>query len=183
MENKEESTNHESIEPSNQLDKGNSNDDTASTNSIVNDCEEKFKSIQNDYLYLRAEFDNFRKRTIKERADLIKYGSERLITQFLNITDDFERSLEIEITKESFESFKNGIEMIAKQIRTILSQFGVEEVKCLHEPFDPTIHEALGSEETNEVPPGHVVKILKKPYRLHDKILRPAQVIVAKEKS
>ncbi len=142
--------------------------------------EEKFASLQNEYLYLRAEFDNYRKRVIKERSDLLKYGCERMVVQILGVFDNFERSLETQLTHENVEMFRSGIEMIAKEFKAILGQFGVEEIDCLGHPFDPTLHEALGSEETSEREAGFIHRVHKKPYKLFDKVIRPGQVIVAK---
>ena len=77
--------------------------------------------------------------------------------------------------------FKRGIEMTANEFRTLLKALNVEEIDPLGEPFDPLLHEALSSEESTKVKPGHVLKVFKKAYRLHDKLIRPAQVVVATE--
>ena len=141
---------------------------------------EKFK---NDYLYLRAEFDNFKRQTIKERSDLRKYGAERLVIDLLNILDIFETALATDITPEGIATFRKGIEMTAAELRTVLNRHGVEEVGASGKPFDPSVHEALSSEETNEFPAGTVTRVFKKPYRLFDRVIRPGQVMVAKPKS
>lgn len=135
---------------------------------------------RNEFLYLRAEFDTYRRNVIKERSDLMKYGSERLIAELLTVIDNFERALETKITADNFESFSKGVVLIEKELKSTLSKFGVTEVPCHGAQFDPSQHEALGAEPTSDVPEGHVHRVLRKPYKLHDKILRPAQVIVAK---
>lgn len=134
---------------------------------------------KSDYLYLLAEFDNYRKNAIKERSDLTKYGSERFLREFLNVFDDFERALETEFTPENAQSFRDGVKMIAGELRQLLQRSGVEELKAQGEQFDPFKHEALGSEPRQDVPAGHVATVLKKGYKLHDKLIRPAQVTVA----
>ncbi len=139
---------------------------------------EKFK---NDYLYLRAEFDNFRRNVVKERSELIKYGSERLLVDILGVLDNFERALETRATPENISNFIKGIEMTQSELRSVLQKFGVAEVPSQGQPFDPAVHEALSSEETSAVKPGHISRVFKKPYRLHDKLIRPGQVVVAKE--
>ena len=136
---------------------------------------------KNDYLYLLAEFDNYRKNAIKERSDLTKYGSERFIREFLNVFDNFERALEASSAEENLGAFREGVQMIAGEIRSLLQNFGVEEVKAEGLPFDPTKHEALGSEPRSDVAPGTVVRVFKKAYKLHDKLIRPAQVTVSTE--
>lgn len=139
---------------------------------------EKFK---NDYLYLRAEFDNYRRNVVKERADLIKYGCERLVVDILGVLDNFERALEIKPTAESLETYTKGIEMTQAELKSVLQKFGVNEIPSQGQMFDPSIHEALSSEETEAVKPGHISRVFKKPYKLHDKVIRPGQVVVAKE--
>ncbi len=135
---------------------------------------------KNDYLYLLAEFDNYRKNAIKERSELVKYGSEKFIREMLGIIDDFERALEAPADADP-GSFRQGVEMIAKSLRQLLQKFGVEEVKAEGVPFDPNVHDALGSEPRADVPAGQIIRVLKKAYKMHDKLLRPAQVIVAIE--
>lgn len=137
------------------------------------------EKLKNDYLYLLAEFDNYRKNAIKERSELSKYGAERFLREFLAVYDNFERALATEVTAENVESFRQGICMIAGEIKALLQRFGVEEVKTEGQVFDPMVHEALGSEPRSDVEPGHVVRVLKKAYKMHDKLIRPAQVTVA----
>lgn len=137
---------------------------------------EKAKS---EYLYLLADFDNYRKNAIKERSDLTKYGSERFIREFLTVFDNFERALEAEVSAENAQSFRAGVEMIAGELRSLLQRFGVEEVKAEGLMFDPTVHEALSSEPREDVPAGHVARVFKKAYKMHDKLIRPAQVTVS----
>jgi molecular chaperone GrpE len=141
---------------------------------------DKFKS---DYLYLRAEFENFKKQAIKERSDLRKYGSERLIVDLLGILDIFETALSTDASPENAANFRKGIEMTAAELKSALHRHGVEEVAARGKPFDPVLHEALSSEETDSVPAGTITQVFKKPYRLYDRIVRPGQVVVAKSKS
>jgi len=135
----------------------------------------------NDFLYLRADFDNYKKQAIKERSDYLKYGSERLAVEVLGVLDNFERALETKITPENLANFVKGVEMTAHELRAVLQKFGVSEIPSVGKPFDPNVHEALSSEESKEFPAGHVVRVFKKPYKLHDKVIRPGQVVVAKQ--
>lgn len=139
---------------------------------------EKFK---NDYLYLRAEFDNYKKNVIKERADLVKYGSERLLHEILSSLDNFERALEIKVSSENFQNFYKGIDLTAKSLTESLRKFGVTAIDQVGVAFDPMTHEALSSEESAQFDEGCVSRVFKKGYRLHDKLIRPAQVVVAKK--
>lgn len=146
-------------------------------------AQEEVQKFKNEYLYLRAEFDNFKRNTIKERSDLRKYGSERLAVDLLNVLDIFDTALSAGVNAENFENFKKGIELTAQELRNTLQRHGVEEAPAKGQPFDPTLHEALSSEETDEVPAGTITNVFKKPYKLHDRVIRHGQVIVAKPKS
>lgn len=137
---------------------------------------EKSKS---EYLYLLAEFDNYRRNAIKERSELMKFGAEKFIREFLGVLDNFERALESDPKNES--SFREGVQMIASEMKSLLSKFSVEEVKSEGVAFDPTLHEALSSEPRSDMAPGHVARVFKKAYKLHDRLIRPAQVTVATE--
>ncbi len=136
---------------------------------------------KNDYLYLRADFDNYKKSVIRERADILKYGSERVFTELLEIVDNFERALESEVTKDNFESLLKGIRLIHGEMKTVLNKFGVQEIPAMGLKFDPNIHNALSTEPTAKVPSGHISQVFKKPYKLHDRIIRPGHVVIAVE--
>lgn len=141
--------------------------------------EAELTKAKNDYLYLMAEFDNYRRNAIKERSELTKYGSERFVRDFLNVFDNFERALESEITEDNVQSFREGVRMISGEFKSLLQRFGVEEIKAEGEAFDPAKHEALSSEPREDMPPGSVARVFKKAYKMHDKLIRTAQVIVS----
>ena len=139
------------------------------------------KNLRKDLLYLRAEFENYKRQAIKERSLLIKYGGQELAVALLEILDTFERALEMEINPETMASFEKGIRLTASELKTTLSRFGIQAIECTNQAFDPSIHEAIGSEETPHTTPGHITKVFKKPYKFHDKTIRTGQVIVAKQ--
>lgn len=150
--------------------------------SIKKDTEaDQNKQIRNDYLYLRAEFDNYKKNVIKERSDLIKYAGERLAYDLLNVLDIFDKALNTEVTSENFKSFKDGVELTASELNKTLEKYGIREIKSLGEKFDPNFHEALTQAPSDEYEPGTVIDVFKKGYKYQDKTLRPAQVVVSKE--
>lgn len=142
----------------------------------------ELEKAKNDYLYLRAEYDNYRKQAIKERSDLLKYAGERLAFDLLDTLDIFETALAGEVSDTNVKNFIEGIELTAQQLRATLEKHGITPVKSEGEVFNPELHEALSSEETDKVPAGHISRVFKKPYKYHDKLLRPGQVVVAKEK-
>ena len=149
--------------------------------SQIDELKAQVEKFKNDFLYLRAEFDNYKRNVIKERADLLKYGSERLISEILSVVDNFERALATQPTAENLATYAKGIEMTEKELKSALTKFGVSEVPALGLAFDPSVHEALSSEETSQYKPGYVSRVFRKPYKLHDRVIRPGQVIVAKE--
>jgi molecular chaperone GrpE len=138
---------------------------------------EKFK---NDFLYLRAEFENYKRNAIKERSDLLKYGGERLARDLVGVLDNFERALAVEIKPEALDTYTKGVQMTAQELKTVLEKHGIKEVPSEKTPFDPAIHEALGSEPSTAVQDGHVLRVFEKPYRFHEKLLRVGRVIIAR---
>jgi molecular chaperone GrpE len=149
--------------------------------SEIKKLQEQSEKYKNDYLYLRAEFENYKRNAIKERSETIKYGSERLINEILGVADNFERALQTKVSPETMNTYVQGVEMTANELKQVLQRNGVTEVKVEGTPFDPNTMEALSSEPTNEMAPGHVFRVFKKAYKLHDKVIRPAQVVVAKK--
>lgn len=166
------------------MSQNNSNTDEAQTNAetqaLIDDLRAQVEKFKNDYLYLRAEFDTYRRNAIKERSEQSKYGSERLVVDLLGILDNFERAMETRLSAENFANYAKGVEMTASEFRSTLARHGVTEVPSLGQPFDPVHHEALTSETTTATPAGSVLRVLRKPYKLHEKVIRPGQVIVAR---
>lgn len=151
---------------------------------VVNEepsAQETIEKLKNDYLYLRAEFDNYRRHVVKERSDLQKYAAEKVLHDLLGILDNFDLALSFKLTSENLANYTKGVELISKELKSLLNKSGVSELKTDGEPFDPNLHEALTNEASNEVPPGHVLRTFKKGYRLHEKLMRPAQVVVSKK--
>lgn len=142
-------------------------------------AQEEAAKWKNEYLYLRAEFENYKKNAIKERSDLLKFGAERVSRDVLEVVDNFERALETKLTADSLQNYKSGVEMIANELKDALAKHGIQEVPSHGQPFNPLHHEALSTETTVQIPDGHVARVFKKPYKLHDKVIRMGQVIVA----
>lgn len=136
---------------------------------------------KNDYLYLRADFDNYKKSVIKERSDLLKYGSERVFVDLLEVVDNFDRALNVEITKDNLDSVLKGIRLIHDEMKAVLTRFGVQELPALGQKFDPNIHNALSTEPTDKFPSGHISQVFKKPYKLYERTIRPGHVVIAVE--
>lgn len=159
-----------------------SNESGASAEEMIEGLKFDVEKWKNDYLYLRSEFETYKRNAIKERADISKYGSERLINDILAVVDNFDRALATTLTPENIDTYSKGVKMTAAELKNTLTRFGVTEVKCEGLPFDPALHEALGAEDSESIPEGHISKVYRTAYKLHDRLIRPAQVVVAKAK-
>jgi molecular chaperone GrpE len=125
---------------------------------------------------LQAEFDNARKREIKERADSRDYAISNTVEPFLSVMDNFQLALKADGTKEQLRA---GVELILKQMEDALKGLNVAAVESVGAQFDPRIHEALGSIETKEFPDHQVLEEIRRGYKIRDKLLRPALVRIA----
>lgn len=153
------------------------------TEDVATKLATELEQIKKDYLYLNADFDNYKKQAIKERSELLRFGAERFIREFLDIADNFERALASEVNSENLSTFVNGVQIIQREIQALLAKHGVREVDPLGQPFDPSSHEALTSETSDQYQPGMISRVFKKAYKYHDRLIRPAQVVVAKANS
>ncbi|AFQ45834.1 nucleotide exchange factor GrpE [Desulfosporosinus meridiei] len=130
-------------------------------------------------LRLQAEFDNYRKRTQKEKTEIIKYASERLISELLPVLDNFERAASSAQVNPDFNAFSQGIDMIYRQLQTALNKEGLKAIEAAGQPFDPNLHDAVLRVESDEHPENTVVEELQKGYYLKEKVLRPSMVKVS----
>lgn len=138
-------------------------------------------TLEKDMLYLRAEFENYKKQAIKERSNLIRYGGKELVLALLDILDNFDRALGMEVSVDTIHSFKEGVFLTASGLKATLDRFGIRAIDCVNQAFDPSLHEAIGSEESEDVTPGQITQVLKKPYKFHDKVIRTGQVVISKK--
>ncbi len=130
-----------------------------------------------------ADFDNFKKRAAREKQDALRYATEGLISKIIPVLDNFEMALAAaqNSSAEGLKSLQDGVTMIQSQLKSALTDSGLEEVDATGKPFDPNIHEAVSQQESNDVPEGHVLQQLRKGYKIRERLLRPATVIVAKK--
>jgi molecular chaperone GrpE len=165
---KQEYTEQESLEQDNQkvLDE-------------IKAIEEKSKELLDKYLRLSAEFDNYRKRTLKEKTELIKTASEELIRKLIPFVDDIERGLNAVNTSQDLEAIKQGMNLIYSRFKDFLQINGVKEIEALHQEFDTDFHEAVTKiPAPEEELKGKVVDVVEKGYTLHDKVIRYPKVVV-----
>jgi molecular chaperone GrpE len=128
----------------------------------------------------QAEWENARKRILREKEDAVRYAGEALLEKLLPVLDNFEMGMKAAETATDAKSIAQGLEMVLKQFQQVLKESGVETIDAVGQAFDPHRHEALGQHESEEHPEGHVVTQLRKGYKLKDRLLRAASVFVAK---
>jgi len=134
---------------------------------------------QNRYLRAQADFDNFRRRTLKEKEDLAQYASMKLITQLLPVLDNFERALQTAGEAAEGDSFAKGVDMIYRQLSQVLEAEGLKPMDAVGQPFDPELHQAIMRVESEEHEEGIVLEAVQTGYVLKDKVIRPAMVKVS----
>lgn len=132
-----------------------------------------------------ADFDNFKKRAAREKQDAIRYANEGLLEKLVPVLDNFDAALAATQTgsndSAAAQSLQTGVSMIFQQLKKVLTDAGLEEVNATGQKFDPNLHEAVSQQESKEVPEGQVLQQLRKGYKLRDRLLRPATVVVAKK--
>ena len=129
----------------------------------------------------QAELANFRKRTDEERISLGKYSNSRLITKLLPVKEDLDLALSHAPESAPNDSWLEGIKLIQRKLNSFLESEGVAEIDGVGAIFNPMEHEAVGTEDSTEHTPGHIIQVVRAGYRLHDRVIQPAQVIVARE--
>ena len=144
--------------------------------------EKKYEDLNNKYIRLAADFDNFRKRTASERQDLLKYGAADVLEKLTSVLDTFDRAKDSLKDIDNCEKVKESYEVAYKQLLDTLKKVGLEEIEALGKEFNPNEHEAITQVPTDEYDEDHVAVVAQKGYKLLDKVLRPALVGVAKKK-
>lgn len=141
--------------------------------------QEAYDKLNQQYIRLAADFDNYRKRQEQERESLVKYGTENALKKMLEVLDNFERGQKALEGVEDVAKIKECFQLVHKQVWDTLSKLGLEEIKAVGEEFDPNFHEAVMQTPTTEHPEHTVINELQKGYKVGDKILRPTLVNVA----
>src|SRR5438094_7204289 len=128
-------------------------------------------------LQTQADFENYKKRAARERDEGIKYANRSLLERLVSIVDNFE--LGLSAAREERSPIYSGMNMVLKQLTDFLTENGLEPIDAVGKQFDPNLHEAIGHEPSNKVPEGHVIRQTRRGYRLKDRLLRPATVVVS----
>jgi len=136
--------------------------------------------LKDRLLRAQAEWDNSRKRILREKEDAVRYAGESFLERLLPVLDNFEMGMQAAKTATDAKSIAQGLEMVLAQFQQALRDAGVETIDAVGHPFDPHRHEALGHHESDDHPEGHVLSQVRKGYKLKDRLLRAASVFVAK---
>lgn len=162
-------------------------DSTEDTTGNTLECggtpEEELQISQDKYLRLAAEFENYKRRAQRDQSDSIRFGNESLLKNLLPIIDNLERAIQCAKDVGTSGPLLEGVELTHKQFLETVSKVGVRQLSTTGNSFDPAIHQAVTQVESENVEPNTVIEEFQKGYLLHDRILRPAMVSVAKEKS
>ena len=175
-----------SAEQSAEENQASSADDAAkesdATNAEIESLKIALAEANNRHLRLMAEFENFRRRSAKEQLDLIETANGKLLEKLSEVQDNFERAFAAENKAQDLEAFEKGMQMIYNQFAKVLTDAGLEQIDPTGKEFDPNLHEALMQQPSETIPEGHVVTVFQKGYKLKNKILKTAKVIVSSGK-
>ena len=178
---KNDENSNETIETTEAETKNTSETTEENKDSEVNPLQEKYDTLNNQYIRLAADFDNFRKRNEQEREALLKYGAESTLKKMLEVLDNFERGLKAIETVNDCEKVKECYNLAYKNFTDVLTKAGLETIKAEGEVFDPNFHEAVMQTPSSDVPEHTIIAELQKGYKLGDRVLRPTLVNVATE--
>lgn len=148
-------------------------------NAEFDKLKEDYDKLNNQYLRLAADFDNFRKRQEAERENLLKYGLENAMKKMLDVLDNFDRGEKALEKVEDCQQVKDSFNLVHKQTLEVMTKLGLELIEAENQEFDPNFHEAVMRTPTEEHPENTVISVLQKGYKIGDKVLRPALVNVA----
>ncbi|PAW76906.1 MAG: nucleotide exchange factor GrpE [Verrucomicrobia bacterium Tous-C9LFEB] len=154
---------------------------TADDFKKLQDAAAQAEALRDRLLRTQADWDNYRKRAIREKEEAVRYAAEGVMEKLLPILDSFEMGLQAAKTATEAAAIAQGMQMIYTQFQNLLKDVGVETIDAVGHPFDPHRHEALGHQESAEHEEGTVVGQMRKGYKLKDRLLRPASVFVAKK--
>jgi len=140
----------------------------------------RIEKLEDGLLRAKADYQNLQRRAATERSQAIRYGNAELFKGLLGVVDDFERALAAAEATENHDAVVRGVRMVYENLTRSLTAQGLETIDALHQPFDPSIHEALLQQPSAEHPAGTVIEEVAKGYRLHDRVLRPSKVVVSK---
>lgn len=153
--------------------------DDDSPETIIVQLQEKLAEAEKEVLRVQADMENYRKRTRRDMQDQLKYANLPLVTEIVGAVDNLQRAIETANTNQSTEGLVEGVSMVATQLCELLDQNGCQKISALGEAFDPNVHEAIQMQPSDQYEANQVSLEVRTGYRLHDRVVRPAQVFVS----
>lgn len=135
-------------------------------------------------LRLLADYENFRKRALRERQEAARYGSQNLVKDLLSVVDNLDRAIDHAQQSEGgdLQSLLHGVELVQREVTVVLAKHHVIEIEAQGKPFNPALHEAMAQIDSENAEPNTIIDVLEKGYQLHDRLVRPSRVVVARER-
>ena len=157
----------------------NTEENSEKNNSELDELQKKYDTLNQQYLRLTADFDNYRKRQEHEREELLKFGTENALKKMIEVLDNFERGKKALENVEDCQTVKDSFDLVHKQVVEALTKLGLEVIETEGKAFDPNFHDAVMQTPTSDKPEHTIINELQKGYKMGDKVLRPALVNVA----
>lgn len=157
----------------------NTEENSEKNNSELDELQKKYDTLNQQYLRLAADFDNYRKRQEHEREELLKFGTENALKKMIEVLDNFERGKKALENVEDCQTVKDSFNLVHKQVVEALTKLGLEVIETEGKEFDPNFHDAVMQTPTSDKPEHAIINELQKGYKMGDKVLRPALVNVA----
>jgi molecular chaperone GrpE len=179
-ETKPDNVDTQEIDPLEQTDAVDGSEEPENLEAKLEASEVATKEAHDRFLRVSADFENFKKRSAREMADFRKYANESLIRELLPVVDNLERAIASAIDNGDSNSFLEGVDLTLKEILKVFDKFVVKPIEAVGKPFDPTFHQAVMQEETDDKPENTILGELQKGYTIHDRLLRPTMVVVSK---
>lgn len=139
------------------------------------------ESLQNQLIRLQADFDNFRKRTIREKEDIYKYALEDFSSKLLPVLDNMERAVSSLEKNKIEDEYANGVKMVLAQLKGVLEKEGLKEIECENQEFDPNLHHGVTVEDSDDHKEDEIIEVFQKGYKFKEKVIRPAMVKICKK--
>ena len=149
----------------------------------IDDRDRRIAEINDRYLRAHAEFENYKKRLARDQTDIARYAHETLLRELLPVLDNLERALQHLQGMPAPDQWAEGVALTQRQLLDTLVKFGVAAIPAVGTPFDPTVHQAVAQKVTSDAPSDTVIEEFQKGYRLHDRVLRPAMVVVSQNQT
>ncbi|MCC5892973.1 nucleotide exchange factor GrpE [Exiguobacterium sp.] len=156
-----------------------SNAQNVEESSEGTDLQKEIEALKASELRIRADFDNFRRRTNEENAKRVKFASQTVVEKLIPLIDNFERAMQVEANSDDAKQIQAGVDMIHRQLLDVLNGENVEAIEAVGQPFDPNFHQAVMQEPSDEFESGIVTMELQKGYTMHGRVIRPSMVKVA----